>query len=92
MEPIAPELLEILVCPESHQPVRPVPAEIVKRLAALQAEGRLKNRVGQPVTDALQAALVREDGRYAYPVTDGIPVMLIDEALPLDQLDTPPDQ
>ena len=92
MEPIAPELLEILVCPDSRQPVRPAPAETVERLAALQAEGRLKNRAGQPVTDALQAALIREDGRYAYPVTDGIPVMLIDEALPLNQLDAPPDQ
>ena len=87
MEGISPELLEILVCPETHQPVRPAPAETVERLNALQADGQLTNRAGQPVKEALQGALVREDGIFAYPVVDGIPIMLIDEALPLDQLE-----
>jgi uncharacterized protein YbaR (Trm112 family) len=30
-----------------------------------------------------EALLVREDGKYAYLVRDGIPVMLIDEAVAL---------
>ena len=32
----------------------------------------------------LDAALVREDGRVAYPVRDGIPVLIAEEAVPLD--------
>ena len=30
--------------------------------------------------------LVREDGVYMYPIRDDIPIMLIDEAIPLEQL------
>jgi uncharacterized protein YbaR (Trm112 family) len=35
------------------------------------------------VTDPVQEALVREDGKYAYPVREDIPIMLVDEAIPL---------
>ena len=86
MEPIAPELLEILVCPETHQPVEVAPADLAERLSARQSQGELKNRTGQAVKDPFDGLLVRQDGLYAYPIVDGIPVMLIDEAIPLDQV------
>lgn len=86
MDGISPDLLAILVCPETHQPLRLAPVEIVEKLKALQADGKLLNRAGQPFSEPLQAALVREDGQYAYPVCDDIPIMLIDEALPLQQI------
>ena len=35
----------------------------------------------------IDAALVRGDGALAYVVRDDIPVMLVDEAVPLDQLE-----
>jgi uncharacterized protein YbaR (Trm112 family) len=85
-EPISPELLEMLVCPETHQPVKAAPPETLQRLTTLQAEGKLLNRRGDPVAESPQAALIREDGTTAYLVHDGIPVMLIDEAIALDQL------
>jgi uncharacterized protein YbaR (Trm112 family) len=83
---IAPDLLEILVCPETHQRLAEADAALVTRLRALQAEGKLLNRAGKPVAEAPDAALVREDGAYAYAVVDRIPIMLIDEAIPLDRL------
>ena len=86
MEELSPELLEILVCPETHQRVTLAPAELVAKLAERQAQGTLKNRAGAVPSEPIQAALVREDGKFAYPVSDGIPVMLVDEAIPLDQL------
>ena len=30
---------------------------------------------------SLPAALVREDGRVVYPIVDGIPLLLVDEAI-----------
>jgi uncharacterized protein YbaR (Trm112 family) len=84
MEIISPELLKILVCPETHQPLTLAPEELVQRLAALQSEGQLKNRAGAVVSDPVQGALVREDGAVAYLISDGIPIMLVDEAVPLE--------
>ena len=80
------ELVEILACPETHQPVRVADDELVRRLNAAIAGGQVVNRDGQPVTGPIQGGLVREDGAYLYPVRDDIPVMLIGEALALDQL------
>jgi uncharacterized protein YbaR (Trm112 family) len=85
-ESLSPDLLEILVCPETHQKLRPADAALVERLRERQAQGRLLNRAGKPVAEAPDAALVREDGQFAYLVVDQIPIMLIDEAIPLEQL------
>ena len=83
---IDPELLEILACPETKQPVRLAEAELVERLNGAIAERRLKNREGQVVTEPIQAGLVREDGNIVYPVRDDIPVMLVGEGIELSQL------
>jgi uncharacterized protein YbaR (Trm112 family) len=80
------DLLEILVCPETHQKLRAADNDFVERLRRLQSEGRLLNREGRPVADPPGAALIREDGKFAYLVIDQIPVMLIQEAVALDQL------
>ncbi len=84
MDSISPELLEILVCPETHQKVRPATPELRDRLVALQQSGKLLNRAGRVIDQKPQDALVREDGQFAYLVFDGIPVMLIEEAVALN--------
>ena len=82
---VNPELLEILVCPETKQPVRLAAADVLEDLAARVASGELRNRGGDRVEKPIQEGLVREDGRVLYPVDDGIPVMLIDESVELSQ-------
>jgi uncharacterized protein YbaR (Trm112 family) len=81
---ISQELLEILVCPETKQPLTVAAEALVEQLNARMAQGTLKNRAGATVTEAIDSGLVREDGRYLYPVRDDIPIMLIDEAIALD--------
>lgn len=78
------ELLAILVCPEDKTPVTQADAETLSALNARISAGQVKNRGGQAVTEPVSEGLVRADGKYLYPVRDDIPVMLIDEALPLD--------
>ena len=51
------------------------------------AAGRVKNQAGRPVEDLLSAALVRQDDTLLYPVLDDIPVLLIEEAIALDQIE-----
>ena len=85
---IDPELLDILRCPETHQKVRLADAELLDRVNQAVQGGGLKNRSGEAVDEVLDSGLVREDGEVLYPIRDDIPVMLVDEALPISDLYT----
>ena len=45
------------------------------------ARGELRNRGGKSVSEPLDSGLVREDGKYFYPIRLDIPVMLVEEAI-----------
>jgi len=77
---VDPELLAILVCPEDKTPVTLADADTLTALNARIAAGTVKTRGGQPVTEPVTEGLVRQDGKYLYPVRDDIPILLIDEA------------
>lgn len=79
--PVSDDLLEILVCPETRQPVTPADSELLSRLNAEATQGRLRNRGGEAVTGPISEGLLREDGRILYLVEDDIPVMLIEESI-----------
>lgn len=80
------KLLELLVCPEDHTPVREAEPALVERINQAIRQGKLKNRAGRNVEQEIQGGLVRQDGTLLYPIIDDIPVMLIEEAIPLEQL------
>jgi uncharacterized protein YbaR (Trm112 family) len=80
---ISPDLLKILCCPETHQEVRVAEPALVEKLNAQIAAGGLKNRGGQPVQAKIDAGLIRADGKVLYPIRRDIPVMLVDEGIPL---------
>ena len=75
------ELLEILACPETHQPLAEADAALIKKLNTAIGGGGFKNRGGADVAEVLEAGLVRKDGTIVYPIRDGIPVLLVDEGL-----------
>jgi len=81
--PVSPELLEILVCPETKQPVALADDSVLAALNAKIEAGSLRNRGGAKVEKPITEGLVREDGKVLYPVDDGIPVMLIEESVEL---------
>lgn len=81
--PIDQELLDILVCPDSRQPLTPADAALLARLNGEIRSRRLRNRGGEVVEAEIREGLVREDGRYLYVVDDDIPIMLIDQSIEL---------
>ena len=77
------ELLKILCCPETHQELRVAEPVLLEKLNQQITAGRLNNRAGQPVREKLDGGLLRADGKFLYPIRQHIPVMLVDEAIPL---------
>jgi len=84
MSTVDQELMDILVCPETKQPVRRAGSDLLDLLNRAIDAGAVKTRDGTPVEGRIEEGLVREDEGVLYPVRDSIPIMLIDEAIPLD--------
>ena len=80
---IDPELLKIMCCPETHQPIASAEPALIEKLNQQIDAGQVKNRAGQPVKERIDGGLVRQDGKFLYPIRGGIPIMLIDEAIPV---------
>ncbi len=81
------KLIDLLVCPENHSRLAFADAQLLARINAAIAGRRLTNRVGRTLEQPLAAALVRADQALAYPLIDDIPLMVVDESIPLAQLD-----
>ncbi len=78
---IQKELLEILVCPETKQPVSLANSEVLNALNERIRGGEVRNRGGSAIGEEVEEGLVREDGRVLYLVDGGIPLMLIEESI-----------
>ncbi|MGD9724558.1 MAG: Trm112 family protein [Pirellulales bacterium] len=79
------ELLKILVCPEDRSPLAVASSGLLARVNAAIARRQLKNRANATLEQLLDGGLVRGDQKLLYPIVDEIPMLLIDEAIPLDQ-------
>ncbi|MDH4247941.1 MAG: hypothetical protein OEW39_08995 [Deltaproteobacteria bacterium] len=77
------QLLSILACPEDKTPVTLAGEDLIQNINHAIAKGSVLNRAGAPVKEALDGGLVRQDGRWLYPIREDIPVMLVEEAIPL---------
>ena len=80
------KLLDIICCPETRQDLKMADDSLIEKLNNLIENKKLLNRIKQPVKDKLDGGLVREDGKYLYPIIEEIPILLIDEAIPLEPL------
>ena len=80
------DLLAILCCPDTKQAVVLADDGVIQKLNGAIERGVLKNKAEKPVTEKLDGGLIRADQQILYPVRENIPVMLIDEGIPLVQI------
>ncbi len=69
-------LLQVLCCPITHQPVRPLRRDELRALNDRLSAGELHYQDDSPVTGPIRDGLITENGERIYLVEDDIPVML----------------
>jgi len=84
MTTLDPEFLKIMVCPRTRKPLRLATMQELADLNRRIAQGEVRNRGGSVLETPLEAGLVVEEERELYPIQEGIPVLLVTEAVGLD--------
>jgi len=86
---ISDALLDILVCPVSHEPLRPLEKSRLKRLNKLIGEGEVLYVDNGTVEDKADDALITRNDKVIYLVIDSIPVLLPDRGIGTAQFTDP---
>jgi uncharacterized protein YbaR (Trm112 family) len=84
--PMDKRLLDILCCPVTKVPVRPLARGELDALNKAITGGGVQTTTAVAVTAPLAAGLITSDGKLIYRIEDDIPVMLADEAIGTTQL------
>ena len=79
-------LLTILRCPVTHKGLSLAKSATLHAVNNAIKSGELSNGSGRVLDEPLTEALVTDDGKVLYPVTDGIPVLLEGESVNMEQL------
>ena len=85
---IPDSLLDILCCPVSHEPLRPLEKARIGKLNDEIEQGRLLYVDGATVDKPIAEALVTRDSKVVYVVDRGIPILLPDRGIGTTQLDS----
>ncbi|MAD91572.1 MAG: hypothetical protein CMQ54_02445 [Gammaproteobacteria bacterium] len=79
-------LLTILRCPISKKGLNILKKDQLSLINSAIDDGALVNHEGNLVIDRLEGALITDDNKLIYPVNDGIPVLLEEESISMEQL------
>jgi uncharacterized protein YbaR (Trm112 family) len=83
-------LLDILCCPVTKTPVKPLTRAQLDVLNRAIDGGTVRTVSDAVVSTPLQAGLITTDGKVIYRIEDDIPVMLADESIGTTQLEALP--
>ena len=85
--PIDPKLLDILCCPVSKQPVFPLSEEKLATVNAAISAGQVTQADDTVIETPLSEGLITKNKQRIYRIDDGIPVMLEEESIAVDQIE-----
>ncbi len=77
------DLLDLLVCPESKQPLSLASESVLAKLNQRIDEGTLRFVNTHLIENRLDGLLIRGDGSLGYGIFEKIPNLLIAEGIPL---------
>lgn len=80
------DVLAVLCCPENRSALSPASEAVLNQINVAIRERRLVNHASRVLEHSIDGGLIRADGTLLYPIIDGIPVLLHDDAIPLHQL------
>ncbi len=77
------EFLKILRCPKTQAPLELLAAEEIAQLNREISAGKIKQVDGAVVKKPLSEALITRDHKTVYRIDDGIPILVIEQGIPL---------
>ena len=80
------KLLDILACPATRQPLALLDRAGLDALNRAIAAGSVRRADDTPQSQPLREALVTRDHKRVYRIDDGIPVLLVEEAIATGQV------
>ena len=83
------KLLDFICCPVTRSSLELLPDRELTQLNALIGLKRIRNREDTLVDAPLTEALVTRSGKLIYPIRDGVPLLLEEQAMALQQLEGP---
>ena len=75
-----------LQCPISKSRLAEADNDLLDSVNALIEKRELVDNGGNPIEEPLDSALVNDARTFAYPMQDGIPTMIAERAIPMDQI------
>ena len=78
------KLIEMLRCPVEGGALTLVEPEMVARINQDIEHGEIRDSLGQRIEQPIQGGLINESKTRVYPIRNGIPTLVADEAIALE--------
>lgn len=84
---IKEELLNVICCPETKEDLVLADQDLVDKINSLIDSGEIESRIKQKITKRIDGGLIqKESRRFLYPIRNEIPILIIDESIPLEKI------
>ena len=84
---IKEELLNVICCPETKEDLVLADQDLVDKINSLIDSGEIESRIKQKITKRRAGGLIqKESRRFLYPIRNEIPILIIDESIPLEKI------